>query len=274
MSGSVRLYSEVLNREVEVPETPRRIVSLSPAITETLYMLGLEDRIAGVSVYDHKPPKAREKPKVGSYYKVNMKLLEQLNPDLILVTTGAQRRILEDLSRRYPVYPIPLPVSVSGIIDQAVQVGIVTGALEEASRLETELLDKASKLRGAGRGLRIYYEVYLGGPVTAGAHTYISDAFRIAGVETPFMSERTTWIYQPPPERINRFKPQFILYEYSAYAPTTAEKVRGELEARGVDVGSAELVLLEPDTLAHYGPSFIDTMLDLLKTLRDKAGLG
>ncbi|WP_148706530.1 ABC transporter substrate-binding protein [Aeropyrum camini] len=270
----VKLYSEVLNREVEVPETPQRIVSLSPAITETLYMLGLEDRVAGVSVYDHKPPKAREKPKVGSYYKVNMKLLDQLNPDLILVTTGAQRRVLEDLSSRYPVYPIPLPVSVSGIIDQVVQVGIVTGALEEASRLEAELARKASELRGAGGGLRVYYEVYLGGPVTAGAHTYISDAFRIAGVETPFIRDRTTWIYQPPAERINRFKPHFILYEYSAYAPTSAEKVKRELEERGVEIGGAELVLLEPDTLAHYGPSFIETMLSLLETLREKARAG
>lgn len=267
MVARVKVYSEVLGREIEIPERPERIVSISPALTEILYMLGLEARVVGVSVYDHKPPRAREKPKVGSYFKVNYRALEELKPDLVLITTGAQRRVLEELASRFPAYPVPLPVSVSSIIDQVVQVGILTGEMERASHLESMLLEKASRLRGVARGVRVYYEVFLGGPVTAGAHTYITDAFRLMGIETPFMRERVTWIYNPPPEAINEFRPHFILYEPSAYSQTNEEKARRDLESRGVETGGARIILLEPDSLAHYGPSLVDTLEYLSRKL-------
>jgi len=50
--GFRRIYCEVSGREINVPEKVDRIVSFSPAITETLYLLGLGDRIAGVTAYD------------------------------------------------------------------------------------------------------------------------------------------------------------------------------------------------------------------------------
>lgn len=271
MGGRIKVFSEVLNREIEIPERPSRIVSISPAITETLYLLGLEDRIVGVSIYDHKPPKAREKPKVGSYFKVNMKMLEDLKPDLVLITTGAQRKVLWELAEKYPTFPIPLPVSLSGIIDSVAQIGLVTGEMEKATELEANLSRAIPELRFALSGVKAYYEIFLGGPVTTGAHTYIADAFRLMGLETPFASERTTWIYNPPAERINEFSPQYILYEYSSYAPTTPEKVKEELSTRGVELESdTKIILLEPDSLAHYGPSLFDTLRWLAREIRSQ----
>ncbi len=270
--GVVRLFSEVLGKEVEVPERPSRIVSLSPAITEILYMLGVWDRVVGVSVFDHKPPEAREKPKVGSYYKVNYRALEELSPDLVLVTTGAQRKVLYELAERYTTYPIPLPLSVAAVIDQVVQVGIVVGALEEARRLESRLLERAERLKGALEGVRVYYEVFLGGPVTAGGHTYITDAFRLMGAETPFQGYRTTWITDPPADVIRDFDPDYIVYEPSPYVETSLDRVVRGFEERGLGglraVKERRIIILPPDSLAHYGPSLFDALEDLASRVR------
>jgi len=258
VGGSVRVYSEVLGREVEVPERPERIVSLSPALTEILFLLGLGGRVAGVSYYCSKPPEARGKPRVGSYWSVDYRRLDELRPDLVLVTTGAQRRVLEELAARYTVYPVPLPVSVPAVIDQVIQVGIVTGALDAARRLARRLERAAAGLEGALRNVKVYYEIFLGGPVTFGGHTYMADLYSLMGASTPFQGERRTWITDPSPERVKEFDPDVVVYEPSPYGKLDP---REELARRGLAelraLREERLVVLEPDSLAHYGPSLL-----------------
>jgi len=53
--SAVRVFSEVIGEAVELPDKPKRIVSLSPSITETLFEMGLGDRVTGVTVYCHRP---------------------------------------------------------------------------------------------------------------------------------------------------------------------------------------------------------------------------
>ena len=273
----VKLYAEALDRYVEIPEEPMKIVSLAPAITETLYMLGLEDRIAGVSIYCNKPERAREKPRVGSYWKVMYSKLEPLNPDLILVTTGAQLTVLRELVERgYTVYPVSLPVTVHGILEYIVKVGMVVGKFREARRLAWSLEDKLVRLKGALRGVKVYYEIDLGGPVAPGAYTYIEDALEYLGVETPFSSTRDTWIVNPDPSAVKSFNPDVVVFE-APYGATDKERYAlRKLEERGLAdleaVKAGRLVVLEPDSLAHYGPSFFDTLQQLASRINTLLG--
>jgi iron complex transport system substrate-binding protein len=62
-----------------------RIVSTSPAITETLFALGLGERVVGVSEYCHYPPEAASRTKVGSYLRPNVETIVRLKPDLVIV---------------------------------------------------------------------------------------------------------------------------------------------------------------------------------------------
>ena len=277
MTGRVKVYSEVLGREVEVPEEPERIVSLSPAITETLYMLGLEDRIAGVSFFCNKPPRAREKPRVGSYYNVRWDKLEELEPDLVLVTTGAQRKVALELAERgYTVYPLPLPVTVDGILDMVKAVGIVTGRLEAARRLAGQARRRLEALEGSLRGVRAYYEIFLGGPVSAGSHTYIVDLLDHLGLETVFHHDRVSWVINPDPERIRAFDPDIILYEIPPYTEFREEKILSSFQERGLGdlraLREGRLIVLEPDTLAHYGPSIVDEAAKIVARARRVLG--
>jgi iron complex transport system substrate-binding protein len=66
---------------------PSRIVSLAPSITETLFELGLMDRVAGVTRYCDYPPEALAKTKIGGYYDPNYEAIVALKPDLIIMLT-------------------------------------------------------------------------------------------------------------------------------------------------------------------------------------------
>ncbi|HEY9227265.1 MAG TPA: helical backbone metal receptor, partial [Gemmatimonadaceae bacterium] len=68
--------------------TPRRIVSTSPSVTETLFALGLGDRVVGVSQYCRYPAAVAELPRVGSYLKPNVEAIARLAPDLVFVNSG------------------------------------------------------------------------------------------------------------------------------------------------------------------------------------------
>jgi len=81
----VSIFSEALGKEVNVPDRPERIVSLSPAVTETLFMLGLGDRLIGVSAFCARPEEARRRRKVGSYSTSNVDLLREMKPIRIAI---------------------------------------------------------------------------------------------------------------------------------------------------------------------------------------------
>src|SRR5215475_232177 len=79
---------------------PQRIVCLTEETTETLYLLGQQDRIVGVSGYTVRPPDARRKPKVSSFIAARYDKILALEPDLVLAFSDLQADISAELIRR------------------------------------------------------------------------------------------------------------------------------------------------------------------------------
>jgi iron complex transport system substrate-binding protein len=264
-----KVFNEVLGRNVDVPDEPRRIVSFSPAITESLFLLGMGDSVAGVSAFCSRPPEARSKRKVGSYNTVSLELLRQISPDLIFTVTGYQRNFALRLSEEFPVYPIELPVSISGIIDMVVKVGLVVGRYDNVRRLEASLAASLSSLKSPRSKVKGYVEIDLGGPVSFGAHSYITDALNILGVSTPFDGVREEWV-KPDFGAVARFDPEIFIYEakmYSSFPPDGLERLIGERGWSGLSFAKAGNYFLAPgplDFLAHHGPSFVTEALPWL----------
>lgn len=258
----VGIFNEILGREIMLSERPERIISLSPAITETLFMMGLGERVVGVSAFCARPEEARTRRKVGSYSTTNLGVLREIKPDLILAITGYQRSLALDLSSEFPAYPIALPVSVAGIIDTVVKVGLVVGEATKGRELASSLLKEAARARPVAGAPRAYVEVDLGGPVSFGAHSYITDAFHMLGARTLFDGVRSEWL-TPDLEGVAADDPDFIFYEAKMYTSFGAESLRALVEKRGwgnlraVKDGHCFLTPGPLDFMAHHGPSFI-----------------
>lgn len=264
-----KLFNEVLGKEVTLPESPERIVSFSPAATETLFQLGLGERVAGVSAFCARPAEAKAKRRVGSYSTVRPEILEEVRADLIITVTGYQREFAVRLSERFPVYPLELPVSVAGIVDFVVKVGLVAGAPGRGRELGGELLKAAARPRG-GIGLRGYVEADLGGPVSFGRHSYITDAFALLGCGHVYDGKPAEWL-EPDIGEVASEDPDFILYEPKMLSGFREEDVKQVLTSRGWEgLRAARLgnVFVTPgplDFIAHHGPSFITEVLPWLE---------
>jgi len=264
----MKIYSEILGKQVEIPDNPQRIVSLAPAITDTIYELRAGDKLAGVSVFCDIPPEAKEKPKVGSYYKVNYRILEQLNPDLILITTGAQRDKIYELEEKgYTVVPIPLPVNLYDILSNTIMIGIIINKMTESRMLAQKMMTRIHDLSVEQSIGTVYYEVDLGGPTSIGGITYIDHALRTIGLSNIFGHQRNTWIINPDPKQIVEKNPDYILYEPKPYSRYGKEKIIKELEERGLGSLKAlreeRLIVIKPNSLAHYGPTLLDTLKEI-----------
>lgn len=265
----VQVFNEVLGKEVPVPEAPKRIVSFSPAATETLFLLGLGDVVVGVSAFCARPAEARRKRHLGSYSTVRDEALDEVRPDLIFTVTGYQREFAVRLSGKYPVYPLELPASVSGILDFVVKVGLVAGAAEKGRALERSLLRRVGKLRRPPPS-KGYVEVDLGGPVTFGAYSYITDALRLLRCSHVYEHERREWL-TPDLSKVAAEDPDVIFYEPKMFTGFGRRDLARLVSSRGwgglraVREGKTFVTPGPLDFLAHHGPSFITGALPWLE---------
>ncbi|MCL4355909.1 MAG: ABC transporter substrate-binding protein [Nitrososphaerota archaeon] len=264
----VKVFSEVLGTAVPVPDPPERIVSFSPAATETLFQLGLGEKVVGVTAFCARPAEAQSKRKLGSYNTVREEILDELNPDLILAVTGYQREFAVRLSKKYPVYPLELPLSVAGIIDFVVKVGLVTGAAGKGRELGAALLRSLGRLPRVSK-LDSYVEINLGGPVSFGAYSYITDAFRLLGSSHLYEDEPREWLV-PDLKAVSLRNPDAVFYEPKMYSKfeggdlATLLRSRGWTGLKAVALGNVFVTPGPLDFLAHHGPSFITQALPWL----------
>jgi len=268
-----RIFNELLGKEVLVPEPLTRIVSLSPAATETLFMLGLGDNVVGVSKFCLRPQEARNRKILGTYNTVDFEVLSGLDPEIIFTTTGFQRALASDLSVRFNVYPILLPTSVAEVIGSVVEIGLVTGKYDEARHLASKLTRVVGAYEPAERLVRSYVELDLGAPTSFGAYSYITDALFLAGGKNVLGHEPCSWLV-PDPKKIIAEDPEIMIFEPRMLESFDEKELRALLVERNWTSVSAvrnRSVFLTParplDFLAHHGPSFITDALPWLRKI-------
>lgn len=207
-------FEDALGRKINVPATPRRIVSLAPSITEILYFLGLGDRVAGVTQYSTYPKEALGKPKVGSYVDLNIERIVGLAPDLVIATVdGNSRGVVEMLEDAGIAVFTTNPRNVFEALETITLLGRVCGAArtgeEAAARLKLRAERVAEKTRGLPRP-KVFVQINLRPIMTVNRHTFLNDLVQLAGGENPFADEPFTYP-RISLEEVLRQKPEVIL---------------------------------------------------------------
>src|ERR1039457_4435506 len=112
---------------------PERIVCLTEETVETLYLLGEDRRIVGVSGYAVRPPQVRkEKPRVSAFISADLPKILALKPDLVLTFSDLQADIAADLIRANVAVHTFNQRDVAGIFDMIRTLGALVGAAEKA----------------------------------------------------------------------------------------------------------------------------------------------
>jgi iron complex transport system substrate-binding protein len=169
---------------------PSRIVCLTEETTETLYLLGQEDRIVGVSGYTVRPPEAREKPKVSSFIHARFDKIEALRPDLVLAFSDLQADLAAELVRRgIPVVTFNQR-TVPDILQMIRMLGGLVGCQPAAEALSDRLAAALDDIRAAARRfplrLRVFFEEW-DDPLISGIR-WVEELVEIAG-GTPIFPE-------------------------------------------------------------------------------------
>ncbi len=261
-----KVFCEALGRYLELEDKCKRIISFSPAITESLFEMGLGSYIIGVSAFCVRPYEAQLKLKLGGYSSANLERIKSLNPDLIFTTTGYQREMAIKLSSIFPVYTVPLPYNLFSLISLCVEPGYVAGYYEEARKLEIRLLENLNKLEALDKEVKAYIEIDFSGPTTFGAYSYITNALAIFGIKNIFSGIPSEWLV-PNFDEVKRFDPDVIIYEPKMFRSISKEEVinifikRGMADMRAIKKDNVIVTPGPYDFLAHHGPSFIKEAL-------------
>ncbi|MCY0859784.1 MAG: ABC transporter substrate-binding protein [Sulfolobaceae archaeon] len=266
------IYNPILDDFVKLPDKIESIVSLDPATTETLFMIGAGELVKATDAFSYRPKEAKALPKIGSYTHVDYKKLEEVKPDIIFTTTGAQKELTRELIRRgYNVYPVGVVNSVSAILNNVIIVGEVVNKKEESRRLYQNLLDVIEKLRCKScEKVSVYVEFDLGGNITPGYPTHVSDALDLLGFKNIF-DDRDEAYFIAEAEEILKRDPKVIIFEPKRYREGEEERFKDSLRSRGLgSLANRNIFLTRGDFLAHMGPSFITESMKWIKEVRDK----
>lgn len=171
-------------RSVTLKAAPKRIVSLAPSNTETVYALGKGALVVGVTEFCDYPAEAKEKPKIGGFTKIDLEKVVGLSPDLVLATNIHAKSIVPELEKRGLTVFVIEPKNLDEVLSKLVTFGKLLGATDEANRLSAQLKSRmdsiTAKVATAKTKPRVFYEIdktlYTPGP-----GSFIDDLLTKAG---------------------------------------------------------------------------------------------
>src|SRR5262245_2121349 len=163
---------------------PERIVCLTEETVETLYLLGEDQRIVGVSGYAVRPARVRrEKARVSAFITADVPKILALEPDLVLTFSDLQADIAAELIRKGVVVHAFNQRDVAGIFAMIRTLGALVGAIEKTEQLAQALEANLNKVRERAAKLprrpRIYFEEW-DEPMISGIG-WVSELIEIAG---------------------------------------------------------------------------------------------
>ena len=138
----------LLSRDV----VPKRIITMAPSVTETVFALGLGDRVVGVSDYCTFPPEALDKPRIGGFFNPNYERIVGLRPDAVLLLESSGRAPSTFRKLRLPILEIN-HLSVDGIIESIEEIGTVCGMEAKADAIVGDIRQRLDRIaeKTAGR---------------------------------------------------------------------------------------------------------------------------
>ncbi|MED5621640.1 cobalamin-binding protein [Ideonella sp. BN130291] len=241
---------------------PRRIVCLTEETTETLYLLGEQHRIVGISGYTVRPPEARqEKPKVSAFWNAKIDKILALEPDLVLGFSDMQAEIANQLVRAGLQVHVFNQRRIAGILQMMRMLGSMVGADAKAEalvqRLQAGLDEIAAAAAHLPRRPKVFFEEW-NDPLISGIG-WVSELVGVAGGDDifPELAEKSHGkdrIVQDPLEVVRR-APDIVMGSWCGrkFKPEMVSARPGWAEVPAVRDG--ELHELKSSEILQPGPA-------------------
>lgn len=183
------LFTDQLNRKIEIPFPPKRIISLVPSQTELLYDLGLRDEVIGITKFCVHPEKwFRSKTRIGGTKKYDFEKIKQLQPDLIIGNKEENEQMqMEELMKHYNVWMSDI-YSLEEALSMIACVGALVGRNEEATNLKLQIEAFFRNFTDTSHSppLNVAYFIWRKPYMVAGSNTFINEMLLHCGFNNVF----------------------------------------------------------------------------------------
>ncbi|MGD0716750.1 MAG: cobalamin-binding protein [Halobacteriota archaeon] len=267
-SGGITVTDDA-GRTVTVAQTPHRIISLAPSITEDLFALGLGGKVVGDTTYDNYPPAAVNITKVGGFSSPSIEKIVSLNPDIVFASSLENNTLLSTLSG-YGIPTVVLnPTSLTAILNDLSMIGKVTGSTGNSSALVANLTQKmtANSISVASHP-RVLYLVWYDPIMSAGANTFEGDIIAHAGGINVAQLANVSGYGTMSKESIVALNPSVIIAN-SAMNSTAVQQVKSDPALVTVDaVKNGKIYILDSDIISRPGPRAFDALEQIAGIIR------
>lgn len=258
--------------EVTIAAEPMRIVTFAPSMTETLFALGVGDRIVGVSGdYDDHPPAALDVARIGGAGEFgvdpNLEAVLALEPDLFITIAGGDA--WKGRLRELGVTVLTLDaVDLDDLLRDIAVLGDVVGATDAAVDLIGGMTAEVERIAGlvAGRPtLTCFYEVFYPPLIAAGPGTFIDDLLRRAGCDS-VTADAAGAYPEWSVEDLVASSPDVYLVSSESAVDAAAVAGRPGFGAIAA-VASGRVAILDPDLVSRPGPRIVEGLLAIVLAL-------
>ena len=254
-------------RRVAVPASPTRVVSLSPAVTEIMFALGVGDLLVGRTDFCTYPAEVNQIPSIGGISNLNIESILACQPDLVISGSMVGKKATDQMDQMgTPMVCVIEKPRFDALYDNIAAIGKLVGKEREADSLNALLrdcvialgTDTLAQSRNNAITPKVYYVVGYGpaGNFTAGGNTFINDIIRMAGGRN-IAEEVSGWSYSL--EALMKEDPDYIIVRREDSAAFCSMKPYNTLRA----VRQGNVIGIESGTFDLQVPRNIDAVLYL-----------
>ena len=275
-------------------DSPKRIISLAPNITEILFAMGLGDSITGVTSFCDYPEQAKKKPKVGGMSNPSLEAVVSLKPDIVVMTTDGNSKEFEERLRSLQVKTYvfrarKLAELPQGIRDMGSALGVTERAYALAKEIETaintykvksqpfsatrrgeesEVMSRNSKVKDSSLSLKkkVLFIVWPEPLIVAGPGTEIDDVISLLGYKNIASTAKTSY-------------PKYSIEEIIQQSPDVIFIGKGHTDMKEMSQGLLRKIGSVPavkngsvfflsDSLYRLGPRVIKGIREMAACLR------
>lgn len=262
-----------LGTSVTIKAKPMRIVSTAPASTETLFALGVGDRVVGVTSLDDYPPEVANIAKIGDF-QANTEAIMALSPDLVVGYSGNEQA-LDPIAKAGAPVLILNPATVDGVYANITTLGAATGAtgkaVEVVAAIQKQILAASMAAGKAADKPRVFYA--LDNTLwTCGPGSFVDELLAQANCVNIGSAEMPAGVtaqpyYQFSPEQLVAADPDVILLPSSSGYKSAEEFTKDARFAGLTAVRQGRVYLFDDTALTRPGPRLGEGLKLLVQTI-------
>ena len=268
-----RSFTGDLENTVILETPPQRIISLSPNLTEIIFLVGAGQQLAGRTDFCDYPAKAQAKPSIGGIINPSLERLVSLEPDLVLAARGVDAAFLDRLKEMQIPFLGYDPQTLDDVIALVRRIGRITGhdqqGREAAEALAERKASVAAQHRAADNKLRVLFVLSRDPLFVAGATSFVDDMMGICGARNAVRDVSTIDQNRPWPqasrEAVVAADPQLIIIAQrrGVRQQETSPDILAQLQAlpawrEVAAVKGGQVYLINDDLVTIPGPRLID----------------